>query len=97
MSVFNAMFLLPLSEVFETGGGGGGFTKMLSALRVVLKVKIDLQNIEHEISLVDYTQCAASARDSVQCNNASQTARNLGFKHDPKCTYKIFVKYPLDL
>ena len=38
---------------------------MLSALRVVLKVKIhvDLQNIEHKISLVDYTQCAASARD----------------------------------
>ena len=55
---------------------GGCFTKMLSALIVVL----NLQNTEHKISLVDYSQCAASA----QCNNASQTARN--FKHDSKCT-----------
>ena len=39
----------------------GVFHKDLSALRVVLKVKI--YKIQNKISLVDYTQCAASARD----------------------------------
>ena len=66
---------------------------MLSALRVVLKAKIYNNYIEHEISLVDYTQCAASARD----------LSNAITRHKPRASWdlsmtlsalKIFVKHP---
>ena len=57
----------------------GVFHKDLSALRVVLKVKIYNNYIEQEISLVDYTQCAASACD----------LSNAITRHKPRATWDL--------